>query len=208
MTRKKGFLVLLSFLLVCSSCIFFGTDWGRDIVGIPIDASISYRPMAEKDIHNVFKTEVESFKNDDVWSEAAIEQYFKQPNHRGVVATRGKRIIGYVLYDLEYQDKRYKGEPGHACVISISVLPDYQGKGIGTELVQRSINSAREHGCTSIMLHVRQSNKGAIHVYEKAQFKKVDTEKNYYHSPAEDADIMELALASTKKAAKENKHAA
>jgi ribosomal protein S18 acetylase RimI-like enzyme len=62
----------------------------------------------------------------------------------------------------------------HNCELSLYVLEDYSNKGLGTLLLDYSINYARiTQAIKNIYLEVREDNKYAIKLYEKYGFKKV-----------------------------------
>jgi Acetyltransferases len=74
------------------------------------------------------------------------------------------------------------------------VLEEFRGKGIGTALMKRSVQSMKEeYGAEEVYLEVRISNAPAIHLYEKLGFKKVKVLRNYYVD-GEDAFLMAIQL--------------
>lgn len=66
----------------------------------------------------------------------------------------------------------------HRVYVAISVLKDYQGLGLGTQLMSLLCLKAKEFGKTKIELDVREDNEAAIHIYEKQGFVKEGTRKN------------------------------
>jgi ribosomal-protein-alanine N-acetyltransferase len=52
------------------------------------------------------------------------------------------------------------------------------------------IGLATEKGVTEIFLEVRETNVGAIRLYERLGFEEVGIRKNYYEKPKENALIM------------------
>ncbi|MEB3851455.1 MAG: ribosomal protein S18-alanine N-acetyltransferase [Desulfurococcales archaeon] len=82
------------------------------------------------------------------------------------------------------------GRVGH--LVSIAVLEEYRGRGVGSALLSETIRSLRDHyGVESIYLEVRVSNERAIRLYEKFGFRKVRIIKKYYMD-GEDAYVMVL----------------
>ncbi|XP_078619727.1 uncharacterized protein LOC144886821 [Branchiostoma floridae x Branchiostoma japonicum] len=55
---------------------------------------------------------------------------------------------------------------GQCYVDHIGVDASFRGRGIGKMLMDRADYDARQHGCTSIFLWVKQSNR-AVHLYER-----------------------------------------
>ena len=81
---------------------------------------------------------------------------------------------------------------GH--LVSIAVLEEYRGRGIGKTLLQETIRVMRDiYKTVSIYLEVRVSNERAIRLYEKMGFKKVRLVPGYYRD-GENAWVMVLRL--------------
>jgi ribosomal-protein-alanine N-acetyltransferase len=84
------------------------------------------------------------------------------------------------------------GRVGH--LISIAVLEQYRGRGVGSALLSETIRALRDvYEVESIYLEVRVSNDVAIHLYEKFGFRKARIIKHYYMD-GEDAYVMVLRL--------------
>ncbi len=79
-------------------------------------------------------------------------------------------------------------------LMTIAVLDSYRGMGLATYLLEELLEKARSLKLRTMFLEVRESNDGAIHIYEKLGFKKIGKRKNYYKSPLENAVIMECAI--------------
>lgn len=74
----------------------------------------------------------------------------------------------------------------------MAVSPKYQGFKIGQQLMDFTINFAKEKGWDSITLYSHRSLKAAIQLYKKVGFKEIPVEKDSHY---ERADIkMLLAL--------------
>lgn len=77
---------------------------------------------------------------------------------------------------------------GH--LVSIAVLKQYRGRGIGKALLRETINVMESvYDVDAIYLEVRVSNKTAIRLYEKFGFRKARIAYKYYRD-GEDAYIM------------------
>ena len=89
----------------------------------------------------------------------------------------GNVIIGAVAVTM-YQGENYHAiewsqqvADDKAAVIHIlAVSPDYQGKGIGSEMVREAINLAKEKGMQAIRLDALASNTPAHRMYERLGF--------------------------------------
>lgn len=82
---------------------------------------------------------------------------------------------------------------GH--LVSIAVLREYRGRGIGSALLSETINVMKNiYKVESLFLEVRVSNTPAIRLYKKYGFKVVRRIPHYYRD-GEDAYVMVVRLA-------------
>lgn len=75
----------------------------------------------------------------------------------------------------------YKDDDGNYCdLLSIAVLPDYNGLGIGKELIKRFEEEAIKKGCKKISLTTDfENNESVIEFYKKSGYKIFYTFKSY-----------------------------
>ena len=59
-------------------------------------------------------------------------------------------------------------------VEELAVHPNYQGRGVGSFILEQLEHLARVRGCTHLVLEVAENNKRALHVYRARQFQKLD----------------------------------
>ncbi|MEZ0345379.1 MAG: ribosomal protein S18-alanine N-acetyltransferase [Infirmifilum sp.] len=109
-----------------------------------------------------------------------------------LVAEMNGSIVGYIMcrveYDALYTNPNKVGKRGH--IISIAVLPHAQGRGIGTELMVKALDSMkRYYGAEEYYLEVRVSNEVALKLYKKLGFNVVKVLPGYYLD-GEDAYLM------------------
>lgn len=71
---------------------------------------------------------------------------------------------------------------------------EYQGKGVGKELIQATIREAGQHDCDCIWLGVWEKNQRAIDFYKKWGFRQVGTHVFSVGDDPQNDFIMELAL--------------
>ncbi len=83
-----------------------------------------------------------------------------------------------------------------AHLLNISIAKEFQGRGLGRQLLEQIIDIARKHKGQMMFLEVRPSNKTAIKLYEKIGFNEFSVRKGYYPAAngREDAILMGLAL--------------
>jgi ribosomal-protein-alanine N-acetyltransferase len=104
-----------------------------------------------------------------------FEFYLEDPESLFLVATSGRRLVGYVLGPIETWH-----EPPAAHIDSIAVLPDSQHKGIGAKLLESFIELVRRHNCQVITLEVSPANEVGMAFFAKHGFRKVHRLRNYY----------------------------
>ena len=71
---------------------------------------------------------------------------------------------------------------------------DYRRRGLGKFLLSELIKQAKDRGVVSSFLEVRKSNLPAIQLYKSLGYSEIDTRKDYYSNPPEDAVVMKLVL--------------
>lgn len=81
-------------------------------------------------------------------------------------------------------------------LIEICIAPSFQGKGLGKQLLEHYIATAKNKGAMSCWLEVRESNLAARKLYEALDFNEVDCRRNYYPTTKghEDAIIMSFYI--------------
>jgi ribosomal-protein-alanine N-acetyltransferase len=79
-------------------------------------------------------------------------------------------------------------------VLNFGVLKKYRQQGIGSALLDGLIERAARMRIESIWLEVRESNLAAINLYKKKEFSAVQTRKNFYTHPLENALVLKLVL--------------
>jgi [ribosomal protein S18]-alanine N-acetyltransferase len=98
-------------------------------------------------------------------------------------APRENQIAGFIVARL-YADELH--------VNNVAVRPEFRGKGIGSELLQTTLDEARKRGAKMAQLEVRAGNAEAQKLYQKCGFTIVGRRQNYYREPTEDALLMNL----------------
>lgn len=81
-------------------------------------------------------------------------------------------------------------------LLNIFIAPAHQGHGLGRQLLQYTLDAARDVRATRMVLEVRHSNQTARQLYEHCGFHECGLRKGYYRNgrEREDALLMELAL--------------
>jgi ribosomal-protein-alanine N-acetyltransferase len=118
-----------------------------------------------------------------------MDQYYENPRIF-LVATVGSEIIGYSMCRIEFGVSNLKtafARKGH--VISIAVIQEHRGKGIGISLMEASLQRVKVEGASEMYLEVRVSNHPAVELYKKLGFAANRISEGYYRD-GESAYIM------------------
>ncbi|AGB41793.1 acetyltransferase [Halobacteroides halobius DSM 5150] len=133
-------------------------------------------------IKEIVQIEVEAF------GEGGLNQWGLTPLlHHGAVyvlyiADKPVGVIEY-LRDME--------EVNQAYLYGLAVNSDYQGQGLGEQLLDYSLQQLQKLGIVTVELTVAPNNQAALKLYQKFGFKKKEFRKQEY-GPNEDRLIMQL----------------
>ncbi|MFF2297145.1 ribosomal protein S18-alanine N-acetyltransferase [Arthrobacter bambusae] len=102
----------------------------------------------------------------------------------------------YVVAESDGQIVAYAGlmciEP-IADVQTIAVVPEFEGRGIGSAILTELIEEARRRGAVEVLLEVRADNPRAQALYVRFGFEQIHVRRRYYRDGT-DALIMRLTL--------------
>ena len=108
-----------------------------------------------------------------------------------IVAEYKNKIIGYIMCKIEFGFSNFRKlgfvKKGH--VVSVAVLEEHRGKGIGKALVIEGINGVASRKSEEIYLEVRVGNDQAVKLYENLGFI-IKSRLNSYYRDGEDAYLM------------------
>ena len=118
------------------------------------------------------------------WSEASYRD-LEANSIKGWVALHDSTILGFVLS---------RAVQGEMEILNLAVDPSVRRSRIGSDLVARAIEEARQFGVKQVHLEVRESNSAARAFYLSAGFTEHGRRKNYYSQPVEDALLLVFHL--------------
>lgn len=122
------------------------------------------------------------------WSADALLRLLVTPAALALKASRDVGLTaGFVLGFLAADE---------AEILTIAVVPDERGYGIGRRLLRNFADTARIHGARSVYLEVAQSNLAARRLYGSLGYMEVGRRKGYYRheTGSEDAVVLSKAL--------------
>ncbi len=114
----------------------------------------------------------------DVYEELGIEQLLFEVEG----ADSKSDIVGYAecAFQISGSDNWMNGryfsrrDMRPMFVEELAVSPDYQGRGIGSFILEQLEHIARVRGCTHLVLEVAENNKRALHFYRARHFQRLD----------------------------------
>jgi ribosomal-protein-alanine N-acetyltransferase len=144
----------------------------------PATAPLEIRRLSYSDLPQVIAVERRSFSTP--WSLAMFVLELSKPSGVCLAASSGDELVGYLVcsrYDRVWH------------LMNVAVDPARRREGIAGLLIERLLE--RTGGDEAqYTLEVRQSNHGAIALYERCGFRAAGTRRRYYQDNGEDALIM------------------
>ncbi len=135
-------------------------------------------PMTASHLPDILKVEAESFSHP--WTENMFLEELSGKTAYYRVAQVGTQAVGYMgMWIL--------ADEGH--ITNVVVAKAFRRQGIADALVEDFIRLAVQKQLVFVTLEVRESNLGAISLYEKKGFVPVGRRKRYYDN-TEDAILM------------------
>lgn len=79
------------------------------------------------------------------------------------IAEKAERPVGYAVSDVV-------GETGF--IVRLAVHPDFQGQGVGSQLLADSLDYCRAAGAATVRLNTQESNVASHHLYQRFDFQR------------------------------------
>ena len=144
---------------------------------------IELAPLSENNYLDVARIDRECL-GEEGWSESLYKAEIGAPEKNYLVASDGGKTVGFGGFAQVFDE-------GH--IMNIAVKNAFRRQGIATLILDKMIEDGKKRGVSSFTLEVRESNSGAIKLYEKKGFTLAGTRKKYYGGK-EDARIYWLYL--------------
>lgn len=130
--------------------------------------AIELRPLTTSELPAAAAIHCQSFETG--WNVATLKEYFP-PKGLAYGAFNGGALIGFILMSTITDQTD---------IITIAVLPERRGHGIGRQLVTAAEKEAAVQGAELIFLEVAEDNDAAITLYKGAGYRPIGKRKNYY----------------------------
>ena len=143
-----------------------------------------FREISLGDLDGI--VQIERTVNPFPWGEEALRDTIASSGHH-LMSLREGRAVGFLLSSFVLDE---------AQLLLIGVSPDWQGVGVGGQLLKELINRSRDQGQKLIYLEVRSGNERAIRLYRSLGFIDIGVRRDYYPGLVgrEDAIVMSLQL--------------
>ncbi|MFC4001497.1 ribosomal protein S18-alanine N-acetyltransferase [Prauserella oleivorans] len=153
-------------------------------------------PLRRRHVRRCAEIEKVLFAGDSPWPAAAFHSELDAGGYYLVALSDTGEVVGYA-------GLARAGRPGdwETSVHTIGVLPEYQGQGVGTELLRALLERADELAAP-VFLEVRTDNDSAIRLYEKHGFERIGLRKRYYQPSGADAYTMMRPARQTQEVAR------
>lgn len=147
---------------------------------------LNLRRMTLADIQSAYTIETQVAASP--WRKAFFK-YCVIAGYENWIFVDQSKIIGYGIF--KYADDR-------ADILNLAIDPQYQGQGLGKQLLNHLIKQAQALHVNTITLKVRPTNQVAINLYKKFSFVETDILPKYYKksfdtSEPEDAILMQFS---------------
>ena len=125
------------------------------------------------------------------YSDYFFESILKELPEAFIVTELEGKIVGYIMCKVEFGFSNFRKlgfvKKGH--VVSVAVVPEHRGKGLGKALMHEAMSGTASKKCDEIYLEVRVSNESAVKLYEHLGFI-IKTKIRGYYRDGEDAYLM------------------
>jgi glutathione synthase/RimK-type ligase-like ATP-grasp enzyme/ribosomal protein S18 acetylase RimI-like enzyme len=136
---------------------------------------VNIRKSEQNDLNFLEELEKGSFPEFQQSTRRAIRYSITSPLQKVIIAEtqngKGKKPVGSATFYLYAKTLR---------IFSIAVIPEYQGQGIGRQLLDYAMNLARSRKTSRISLEARKSDQKLIQFYQNAGFKITEELPDYY----------------------------
>lgn len=130
-----------------------------------------------EDLDKIFEISCQFFD----WKKSQLEESLENKNTIFLLKKQEKQVFGFLIAQNLVDSFN---------ILLIATKKDNQKMGVGTQLLKKLEEIAKNQKIEKIWLEVKNTNSNAIKFYEKQNFKLIATRKKYYKT-GEDALIYE-----------------
>ena len=143
---------------------------------------VALNALTRADARRCAELEALLFDGDDPWPAVAFERELASKTNHYVAARCDGTLVGYAGIT-----RLGRAAPFEYEVHTIGVDPEFQGRGIGRQLLEAILEFA-DGG--AVYLEVRTDNEAALGLYRSVGFEQIGLRKRYYRVSGADAYTM------------------
>ncbi|HYW93383.1 MAG TPA: ribosomal protein S18-alanine N-acetyltransferase [Gammaproteobacteria bacterium] len=135
---------------------------------VPEMPPVTLRPLMPGDVGRVMDIERRAYAFP--WT-AGIFRECLRAGYCAWAMELDERLVGYSIMSV-FLDESH--------ILNICIDPEYQGRGLGRQLLDHMLEVARRHGALNTFLEVRPSNRPAVRLYTRSGFVEIGVRRGYY----------------------------
>ena len=136
---------------------------------------MNYRLYTAEDFAQLYAIEEVCFQPPFRFGRGYMRQLVNDSDAATWIAEEDGCMEGFAIVQWAREENEFV-----AYLMTIEVMPETRGRGVGAELLARSEESARAAGAARIWLHVDEENEGAIRLYRRLGYVFEGRHENYY----------------------------
>lgn len=141
---------------------------------------VHIRWMIRRDMEQVLEIEKSAFEFP--WSEEDFVACLRRRNCIGMVAERGDRVLGFMIYEL-HKTRLH--------LLNFAVAADTRRRHVGSQMVEKLIAKLSSQRRTRLSLEVRETNLEAQLFFKQTGFRATSVLRDFYDDSPEDAYLMQ-----------------
>ncbi|QDT67292.1 ribosomal-protein-alanine N-acetyltransferase [Planctomycetes bacterium MalM25] len=146
----------------------------------PTQLDVHIRWMIRRDMEQVLDIEQAAFEFP--WSEEDFVSCLRRRNCIGMVAERGERVLGFMIYEL-HKTRLH--------LLNFAVARDTRRRGVGGQMVDKLVGKLSSQRRTRLSLEVRETNLDAQLFFKNTGFRATSVLRDFYDDSPEDAYLMQ-----------------
>ncbi len=135
------------------------------------------RPYKTQDFTRLLEIDQSCFVEGIAYTEEEIRYFLAMPGASALIAEDQGQILGFIIAD-RFRPRRTSSYMGR--IITIDVVPQAQGSGVGTLLMAGAEAQLKQGKCDFVCLEVAVDNPRAIRFYKKHGYTVLKTLPKYY----------------------------
>ena len=150
-----------------------------------VAASLVLEPLLRSDIASVMVIEHQAYPHP--WTSVNFDESLAAGYHGLKLVDQGA-MVGYLVWMPVVHE---------AHLLNFTIAPARQRRGLGQWMLDQLVRQLRAQGFEQLLLEVRQSNSGAVRLYQRNGFVELATRRGYYPAAAghrEDALVLMCRL--------------